>query len=258
MMLVGRRGRRLLVCDPCAGMQLASGRLGSLVVYKSAKAMSFDVTGQEDNVRVEAAMLGLRLTPRYMDDFFFCFGSRRREDVRAAMDELFDSIASSYLSRIDVARNRENASNLLTLIFARTGGDGAILDFGCGVGIAKPVADDFGVDLVGYEPNGRMRLRAIESGLMCCGSVELLSEFRNSLRAVMASYVLHFPGAVTDLEAVWNTLLPRSGVVVANFHKSQGRVETVRALAACGARIESVELRRTRYHHGDYVVFHRT
>ena len=257
-MLVGRRGRCLLVCDLCAGMQLASGRLGSLVVYKSKKAMSFDVTGREDDVRVEAATLGLRLTPRYMDDFYFCFGSGRREDVRAAMDELFDSIASSYLSRIDVARNRENAGNLLELICARTGGDGAILDFGCGVGIAKPVADRFGVELIGYEPNGPMRVRAIESGLMCWGSVELLSGFRHSVRAVMASYVLHFPGAVTDLEAVWNALLPRSGVVVANFHKSQGRVETVRAFAACGARIESVETPQSRYHHGDYVVFHRT
>ena len=258
MMLVDRRGRRLLVCDPCAGSQLASGRLGSLVVYKSTRATSFDVTGREDDVRVEAAALGLRLTPRYMDDFYFCFGSNRREDLRGAMDELFDSIASSYLSRIDVARNRENAANLLTLICARTGGGGAILDFGCGVGIAKPVADDFGVELVGYEPNGPMRLRAIESGLMSWSSVARLSGFRNSLRAAMASYVLHFPGAVTDLEAVWNTLLRPSGVVVANFHKSQGRVETVRAFEACGARIESVEPPRSRYHHGDYVVFHRT
>ena len=253
-----RQGQRqFLVCDQAAGQELKSTIPGRLL-RESTRSVVFDVTDCEAVVRDAVMQLGLCLTPRYMDQYYFCLASSAASGLKGVIDDFFSSIAASYHHHVDVGRNRENAANLLKLIFLRTEHGGSILDFGCGIGLAEVVARRFGVDLIGYEPNGRMRARAIRAGLKTWGAEGLRSCPDRSLRGVMASYVLHLPGVLEGLETVWCRLLRPSGVLVGNFHKSHGRREMVDALAALGARIEAVESPPSWRRHGDYVVFHRT
>ena len=251
------RHRHLLVCDRMAGRTLARNSLGSLVVAESPRMVVFDVSGRQDRVRNKALALGLMLTPRYMDEFYFCMMPHAGPMARRLVAEFFGWIAESYHRRVDLSRNRENARNLLELVCARTEHPGRIVDFGCGIGLAKPVADELDLELVGYEPDQRMRMRASKVGLDSWGHVDLFPYPRNSLRGAIASYVLHLPGVLVDLEGVWRTLLRPGAILAANFHKSEGRTQTVKALEQWGARIESVASPEPSRRHGDYVVFHR-
>lgn len=252
-----RRQRHLLVCEHRAGTVLSRKGLRALLVKESRRALVFDISGKENRVFEAVATCGLRVTPRYMDQFYFCTASEEVQSLRGVIDEVFDSIAETYHNRVDVVRNRENVRNLLNLVCGRIGQPGWVLDFGCGIGLAKPVAEEFGVDLVGYEPNHQMRARAVDAGLRTWGVDGLRSCPRNSLRGAMASYVLHLPGVLADLELVWCNLLGPSGVFVGNFHKAQGRAETTEMLTAWGAKIELVAVPESWRRHGDYVVYRR-
>ena len=258
MTRANRERQQLLVCNHRAGCELKSTVLGGFVVRESARSVVFDVSARGAAVRDAVGRFGFSLTPRYMDQFYFCIASSSASDLRGVMDDFFGSIAQTYHHRVDIVRNRENASNLLKLICLRAEQGGPILDFGCGIGLAKPVAQRFGVDLIGYEPNRQMRVRALKAGLRTWGTDGLRSCPEKSLRGAMASYVLHLPGVLEDLQTVWFRLLRPSGVLVGNFHKSHGRRETVEALAAWGARVEAVESPVSSRRHGDYVVFYRT
>ena len=223
-------GRRLLVCDRRVGAAL-KGALGAGVVRESSTVVVFDISECEAGARRAASRAGYRLGPRYMDRFYFCIASECDSERRLVVAQLFSGIAGEYENCVDVSRNRENAKNLLDVIGARTVGRGSVLDFGCGIGLAKIVGDRLGVELVGYEPSWEMRTRAIRLGMTVWGRRELeLGE----LRAAMAGYVLHFPGVLSDLRAVWDALRP-GGLLAANFHKSLGCDDVIAALSGWGA-----------------------
>ncbi len=247
----------MLVCDRAASGLLKSTSLRPLLLQENETSALFDVTNHEIGLRKQIAALGLYLSPRYMDCLYCCFSSSLGRDRRAALGHFFDFIAPTYSQYVDVSRNHENVANLLRLIRARADCPGPVLDFGCGTGLAKTVADALRVELLGYEPNDRMRVQAVTAGLRVWGRLDVAAQCGKTVRAAMASYVLHLPGTVGDLEFVWRFLLETPALFVANFHKSEGLKETLTALQALGATVETVDSPPAWRRHGDYVVFYR-
>ena len=251
------RDRRILVCDQQAGGLLKSTFLSSVLVKDTTALTLFDITEHEISLPGQLASLGLRLSPRYMDCFYFCLSSNLDRDRRNTLEHFFDFLAPMYFQHVDVTRNRANAANLIQLIRARTDRLGPVLDFGCGIGLAKTVADARRVQLAGYEPNSRMRAQALAAGLRVWGRLDVETECAEPLHAAMASYVLHLPGTLDDVQLVWRALLRPPAIFVANFHKSVGFEEAARVFQALGATVEAVNSPASWRRHGDYVVFHR-
>ena len=249
--------RRILVCDYAAARLLKSAFPKSVLLQETGTAALFDVTEHEVGLHEKADSLGLHLSPRYMDRFYFCFGSVFSRDRRATLGHFFDVIAPIYSQYVDIDRNRDNVANLLQLVASRTDCPGPVLDFGCGTGLAKKVADAVGVELIGYEPNRRMRAEAVAAGLRVWDRLDVAAQCGQTLHAAMASYVLHLPGTLDDVGFAWRALLQAPAMFVANFHKSEGLNETVRIFQALGATIEAVDSPAAWRRHGDYVVFFR-
>ena len=245
------------MCARRGGELLKQTRLLACLAGESDGTVVFDITGCVSTGRRLAAQHQLTVTPRYMDQFYLCFGAEDVGGVGSMMDELFGFIAGTYEERVDVARNRDNLGNLLELMRERTSWEGTVVDFGCGTGLGKVVGDGMGVKLVGYEPNPEMRRKAVERGMVVWGRRELERVHGERFRAVVASYVLHLPGVVGDLRLTWERLR-RGGVVAANFHKGQREEETTEILGSWGADVERIASGGGWAHHGDYVVFVRS
>ena len=129
--------RQLLVCDLGAGEGLMERGLRELVVAQSTEAILFDVTGREAVAHAATHAIGLQLSPRYMDRFYFCIAATDAYVARAVVTALFEAIAGSYEHGIDVGRNRENARNLLLLVLERDANPGRVLDFGLRFGLGE-------------------------------------------------------------------------------------------------------------------------
>ena len=251
------KARRILVCDRTAGGLLKSTCLESVLLKETESLVLYDVSRLEGDLSKHVTSRNLHLSPRYLDCFYLCFSSSLSGDRRGTLGHFFDFLAPMYSQYVDVSRNRDNVANLLQLLLARTHGPGPVLDFGCGIGLAKRAADVLGVELVGYEPNSQMRAQALSAGLRVWERLDIAAQSSETLHAAMASYVLHLPGTLDDVEFVWRSLLRPPAVFVANFHKSAGLNEARSLFQALGATVETVDSPAAWRRHGDYVVVYR-
>lgn len=92
-----------------------------------------------------------------------------------------------------------------------------ILDYGCGSGLAMNINID--CNLIGYEPNEKMRRQAINKGMKVLDSKQLYLLSNDYIDAVFSSYVFHMGIKGSDIELL-RRIVRCDGIIVANYYKN--------------------------------------
>lgn len=92
-----------------------------------------------------------------------------------------------------------------------------ILDYGCGSGLSINVKAN--CNLIGYEPNEKMRRQAVKKGMMVLDDAQLYSLSSNYIDAVFSSYVFHMGIRDRDIE-ILSRIIRHDGIIIANFYKN--------------------------------------
>lgn len=92
-----------------------------------------------------------------------------------------------------------------------------VLDYGCGSGLSINI--NANCNLIGYEPNEKMRKQAVEKGMIVLDSQQLYLLPNDYIDAVFSSYVFHMGIKDSDIEMI-NRIIRRDGIIVANYYKN--------------------------------------
>lgn len=134
------------------------------------------------------------------EDFYICFGDY-------------------YESMIDVRNNIKCIDTLYSYLQKKIviSSSTKILDYGCGTGLSIGMNVD--CNLLGYEPNKKMREQAVEKGMQVLDYQHLYSLSDACIDAIFSSYVFHMGIKECDIE-VLSRIIRCEGVIVANFYKN--------------------------------------
>jgi SAM-dependent methyltransferase len=139
---------------------------------------------------------------------------------------LCDHIAREYGSMIDRQVNLQNIRKLLSICLGSLpnyGKGAAILDFGCGIGLALEVVAQMGLDqdlkVIGTDASDKMTEQARQAGMEVLSLEKWLSHPPQSFDGIIASFVLHFGITQTEMRTIANQLRP-SGCFVGNYHRA--------------------------------------
>ncbi|MBO4999012.1 MAG: class I SAM-dependent methyltransferase [Lachnospira sp.] len=92
-----------------------------------------------------------------------------------------------------------------------------ILDYGCGSGLSINIKSN--CNMIGYEPNDKMRRQAVEKGMVVLDSEQLYSLSNDYIDAVFSSHVFHMGIKDNDIK-ILNKIIRHDGIIVANFYKN--------------------------------------
>lgn len=92
-----------------------------------------------------------------------------------------------------------------------------VLDYGCGSGLAININVD--CNLIGYEPNEKMRRQAVKKGMKVLDSKQLYLLSNDYIDAVFSSYVFHMGIKDSDIE-ILSRIIRYDGIIVANYYKN--------------------------------------
>jgi precorrin-6B methylase 2 len=208
-----------------------------------------------EGVALYLASLGIGPFAQYLDRFMIQLDGS--EPCRGSLYVLFDLIAESYESIIDVRRNLENIRNMLlrlsTSLESLTDRS-LIVDFGCGTGLSYEVAMSFGVQIVGIDTCPMMRRIASRKGMRVLSDESLHQTPRITADAVIASYIFHLVHDHEVLYALWQCINPR-GKIVANFHKSVGINAVTEFVTSVGGSSEIIMSAASEFDHGPLIEF---
>lgn len=160
---------------------------------------------------------------RYLDVFYICtpVGSQSVLIINSLLDE----IAFQYDDFVDKNRNLSNIDTLLQLVCDYYVDTTAItvLDFGCGTGLSKQVANKYPLNIIGYDRSSTMEEIARNNGMTVITSADIKRK-TFCFDAIIASYVMHL---LADYNAFIDALdcLKCGGIVACNFHKNYGYIE---------------------------------
>lgn len=132
-------------------------------------------------------------------DFYSCYG------------DLFESMIDVEHNVLCIKRLYEHIQKRIR-VTEKT----RILDFGCGSGLALNL--DAECELIGYEPNEKMRVQAVKKGMKVLDAHQIYLVPDYDVDAVFASYVFHMGLDDSDVEILSRIVRP-GGIVVANFYK---------------------------------------
>lgn len=184
-----------------------------------------------------------------MDRFFIVAAADERQE--ALIQSFFDAVAPDYPELIDRERNVDNIETLLALL-ARRCDHGALIDFGCGTGLALPICASRGYSVIGIETASEMRRLARRAGMYVVTGDDVGKLAKYEIAGAFASYVLHLVPRPHELPDLFELLRGR-GPLVANFHKGRG----VEAFAQCatelGAYVEPISAPAAAERHGPYL-----
>lgn len=177
-------------------------------------------------------------TIRLLDYYYIAYDPRDQSSIIAPQATLFDLLADHYEDSIDIENNLSNIRELLSIV---TSGlhEPTILDYGCGSGLSRLVADNIGVRLIGYDRSAAMIAAARSHGLNVLDPIQLRSLPAASLDGLIASYVLHLVAAWDDL-LVASSKVRHGGRVAANFHKGLGLQEAIDHLSSGNFLLETI------------------
>lgn len=91
-----------------------------------------------------------------------------------------------------------------------------VLDYGCGSGLSVNIEVNY--NLIGYEPNEKMRRQAVEKGMQVLDLQQFYSLPASYVDAVFSSYVFHMGIKEYDIEML-SRIIRKNGIIVANFYK---------------------------------------
>ena len=109
------------------------------------------------------------------------------------------------------------------------------------------------ITIVGFDICPIMREIAKRKGMKVWGEVKISQQPHNSIDAAFSSYVFHLIVEDEFLQTLFNLLKP-GGVLVANFHKNQGRDWIDQHLSNLGFKI-SIPYKSNNKYHGSYVTY---
>jgi len=193
----------------------------------------------------------------YLDKFTIVRDSRLPSLDQAVVDALFDEIAFTYESIIDVKRNMENIDLLFETIAKAIGPltGATILDLGCGTGLSVQSRFNRGINLIGIDRSPKMRDIALLKGMRVAG----IKDFENqcvTLDGIFASYVFHLMSDTSILCPLWKCLKP-GGVMIANFHKNRGVESINEIIVKLNGSIIELDQPDGSERHGAYVEYHK-
>ncbi len=134
-------------------------------------------------------------------------------------EDFYTYYGDLYESMIDINNNIKCIKKLYSHIQQNidTLGIANVLDYGCGSGLAININTNY--NLIGYEPNERMRRQAIEKGMIVLDYQQLHALSNDCIDAVFSSYVFHMGIKDNDIE-ILSRIIRRNGIIVANFYKN--------------------------------------
>jgi SAM-dependent methyltransferase len=175
-----------------------------------------------------------------------------REDCRLrqeTLDGFFHWLGRDYERSIDVARNLENLSVLVSLL--RLPPPAVIADFGCGSGLAHMALPKLGYTVLGIDSCATMRDLSRARGMTTFSPEEFAIEGA-MVDGVISSYVLHFGPEQHSLSHCWSRLR-KGGIFAANVHKGQGLDRVLKQFAHINGQVRFVGSQAGMERHGIYV-----
>ncbi len=207
--------------------------------------------------RLPAAFLSEFTVTRLLDRFYLCVRDVRRAPV--LYRSFFEWIAYRYDQLIERSRNVGNITFLLRQSIRCSRVEiSHILDYGCGTGLSMQALRALrwpeGLPrLTGVDTCPQMRRRARMRQLRTVSPEQLHVRRVPCFSAIVASYVLHLPTALSGVEDAWRLLIP-GGVFIGNCHKGLGFAETRALLRSLGAETRRLQDRRHSLAHGHLLV----
>ena len=134
-------------------------------------------------------------------------------------DDFYTYYGDTYERMVDVNSNIMCIKKLYSYIQKKicVTGRTNILDYGCGSGLAININVD--CNLIGYEPNEKMRRQAEKKGMKVLNSKQLYLLSNGCIDAVFSSYVFHMGIKDSDIE-ILSRIIRCDGIIVANYYKN--------------------------------------
>jgi Methyltransferase domain len=244
-----------IVCTSDLSQAILRAVPGLAVLHSDDEVVIVSMSGKDQEIAAYLAEEGHRLSPRFMDRFFF--EVNEDDNVRQSLlTGFFNVLAPLYRELVDVDRNVQNIETLLTLIERQVAfrTDGLIVDLGSGIGLSREPASRRGLRVVGVDPCPSMRHLAGLNGLTAWGPGDVARLPSDSFQAAFASYVFHLIPESGLLRLIWHRI-ENGGVLAANFHKQQG-IEQFRAtMHALGGIPVALDAALASTRHGQYLAY---
>lgn len=176
-----------------------------------------------------SAVVSPRVEIRVLLDRLVMIGAPPHDDL---VEAAFERLGSSLDEWSDQERNRNEVDEQLRLGASMVRPIDAVLDWGCGTGIARD-QNVIVAEIVGVDVSETMRRIARSNGMTVVDPNDAKTLQRKSFDLCIACYVMHLDVPSSHLQHIAASLRDQ-GVLVANFHKGAG-YESVRTLALrCG------------------------
>ena len=170
------------------------------------------------NLKAVKKQINIEHYVEYLDSFLFVLP----EDYSSQSiiwEDFYSRYADSFESITDIGHNILCIKKIYALIQKRMNISSRtkVLDFGCGSGLAIHLNAE--CDLIGYEPNEKMRKQARAKGMKVLDANQICMLPDNSIDAVFSSYVFHMGIKEHDIELL-RRIIRQDGMIVANFYKN--------------------------------------
>ena len=162
--------------------------------------------------------IGKEYCIEYLDSFLIVL-PKDYASQSVIWEDFYTYYGDLYEGMVDVKNNIKCIKTLYSYIQQNVSMTGItnVLDYGCGSGLSINI--NAGCNLIGYEPNEKMRRQAVEKGMKVLDSQQLYSLSNDYIDAIFSSYVFHMGIKDSDIEML-SRIIRRDGIIVANYYKN--------------------------------------
>jgi len=253
-MPVSKFGKQLFICleRDISSLHNLAKKLGR-PIHKNGLAMWFSSCIElSDDIGIDNKSEVLHL----LDKFHILVPIKDTVLRKELFDRFFGLIADEYETLIDIDRNKENIKNLLRLVEHYLGNlkEMTVVDYGCGTGLSLDIAENHGLNIIGFDPCRIMLDIAKQRGMTIWSEDDISKQPHNSIDAAFSSYVFHLISEDESLRILYK-VLKAGGILAANFHKNIGKNSTNRYLMQLGFKVLELSNFTARKWHGSYGVY---
>jgi SAM-dependent methyltransferase len=244
-------GSDVLLCHSTDSHALPTWVAARRLAEFSPNILTFDVSGQAASLQLLSREQKDFHLDRYLDRFYLWSERGNVSRRQQLLDFFFDAAAMDYETLVDRDRNRENIRHLLQDLEEACGplANRRVIDFGCGVGLSKPVCDELGLTVIGFDRCPKMRQQAAGNGMEIWGNRNLAAAANETIDAAFSSYVFHLLPHLGSATLLWSRLAI-GGALAANFHKGKGLDRLMHILVPHGAEVRVPRERSSSHAHG--------